>query len=632
MRLITLYIEEYGVLRDKRIELSDGINLIQGENESGKSTICAFIKFIFYGHTDSKERELRTSVTSGVSAGYIVFEHSDKKIYRIDRREYDGKTKVTAFCETDGETMKKISVPMGEHFLGIPEKLYTRSIFISQKSAPELDKQSSEAVANLLGSGSESMNVKRAERTLDDMRKELRHLRGRAGLIPEAEDELAEVRKRFKRAVEKKLRVGEINAEIQQISDERERLQNKSSVDKNRCSTSLDGEDIFRLRELSREVEFAQKNTESLESLTKSEPKAPRGFDVYENNPDEGVFTQTFRNMLKEKRKFFVISAAALVLALICFGFSGFSAIFVALGCGFAVFGAFAVFTTTHLSKTFSEFLGELDCRDESEIKEFYARCRSYCETLDTFKEHLRLAEAAHTELEQKKSELAKELDSFGVKSVACAVEKFNAESKTRSDLSEKISSLNARLHELNITLAHLEGESTEDTAELSAIDDALCERLAEYEKRFDAAKLALDALGEAQKSVRQKFIPQISSLGGEYFERLTDGKYQSLSLDSEFGVSCRRNSDTLPLSEERFSGGSYALAWLCLRLALVKKLEDGRLPLILDEPFVYFDDRRLRLAIELLSEISKNGAQVLIFSASDRERRMIDEVYTIYL
>ena len=44
-----LNIKAFGRLRDYELELSPGVNIIEGENESGKSTLCAFIKFIFYG-------------------------------------------------------------------------------------------------------------------------------------------------------------------------------------------------------------------------------------------------------------------------------------------------------------------------------------------------------------------------------------------------------------------------------------------------------------------------------------------------------------------------------------------------------------------------------------------------------
>ena len=50
-----IHVDAFGALKDLTLELTDGLNIIQGENESGKSTLSAFIKFIFYG-LDTKER------------------------------------------------------------------------------------------------------------------------------------------------------------------------------------------------------------------------------------------------------------------------------------------------------------------------------------------------------------------------------------------------------------------------------------------------------------------------------------------------------------------------------------------------------------------------------------------------
>ena len=42
-------INSYGKLKEKEIKLKDGINIIYGKNESGKSTLLNFIVNSFYG-------------------------------------------------------------------------------------------------------------------------------------------------------------------------------------------------------------------------------------------------------------------------------------------------------------------------------------------------------------------------------------------------------------------------------------------------------------------------------------------------------------------------------------------------------------------------------------------------------
>ena len=49
MKIERIRIESFGRLSDFELNLSQGINILEGPNESGKSTIAAFIRFIFYG-------------------------------------------------------------------------------------------------------------------------------------------------------------------------------------------------------------------------------------------------------------------------------------------------------------------------------------------------------------------------------------------------------------------------------------------------------------------------------------------------------------------------------------------------------------------------------------------------------
>jgi uncharacterized protein YhaN len=104
----------------------------------------------------------------------------------------------------------------------------------------------------------------------------------------------------------------------------------------------------------------------------------------------------------------------------------------------------------------------------------------------------------------------------------------------------------------------------------------------------------------------------------------MTDGKYNAINITSDFGMSYSEQNGSKEIDSMYLSGGSAELAWLCLRMALHKKLSDGKpLPLIFDECFVYFDEKRLARIIDKLVAISKTGTQVIIFSASEREKKL---------
>ena len=55
MKINKLKINSYGKLKEKEINFQDGINLIYGQNEAGKSTLIKFITNSFYGISKNKK-------------------------------------------------------------------------------------------------------------------------------------------------------------------------------------------------------------------------------------------------------------------------------------------------------------------------------------------------------------------------------------------------------------------------------------------------------------------------------------------------------------------------------------------------------------------------------------------------
>ena len=70
-----IYIKTFGMLTDFALEFSPTINVIEGENESGKSTIAAFIKYMLYGFDNENvpgaldERNKRINWQTGTAEG-----------------------------------------------------------------------------------------------------------------------------------------------------------------------------------------------------------------------------------------------------------------------------------------------------------------------------------------------------------------------------------------------------------------------------------------------------------------------------------------------------------------------------------------------------------------------------------
>ena len=72
-----IVIKSFGLLTDMTLEFSKSVNVIEGRNESGKSTIAAFIKYMLYGFDNTEpddapsERRKRINWHTGEASGSI---------------------------------------------------------------------------------------------------------------------------------------------------------------------------------------------------------------------------------------------------------------------------------------------------------------------------------------------------------------------------------------------------------------------------------------------------------------------------------------------------------------------------------------------------------------------------------
>ncbi|MBQ9745839.1 MAG: AAA family ATPase [Clostridia bacterium] len=205
-----IHIINFGKLSDFTLELAEGINIIEGSNESGKSTVSAFIKFMFYGlSADAGERARSISWQSGTAAGTLSLREGGD-LYRIEREAVtvrsgaDGKQSFRERCvvinEETGKPLYKGKVP-GEVFFGIPRGVFESTAFIGQLEGTDAGgKTLAEATENILFSADETVNTKKALKKLDEARVFLYHKNRKGGKIYEHSRERAELAEKLTEA------------------------------------------------------------------------------------------------------------------------------------------------------------------------------------------------------------------------------------------------------------------------------------------------------------------------------------------------------------------------------------------------------------------------------------------------
>ena len=182
MKILKLHIDHFGKFKDRTLTFSDGINIISGENESGKSTLHSFIGAMLLGLERSKGRAAKNDVFSryrpwdgGTYGGSITLEH-DGCVYTITRDFGPESPSVSVFDETNGKELEATDELIGKITLGLTPPLYRNTISVGQLSAStggELAAELRNHIVNLRSSGSYSLDVENALKNLASKRRRI---------------------------------------------------------------------------------------------------------------------------------------------------------------------------------------------------------------------------------------------------------------------------------------------------------------------------------------------------------------------------------------------------------------------------------------------------------------------------
>ena len=158
--------------------------------------------------------------------------------------------------------------------------------------------------------------------------------------------------------------------------------------------------------------------------------------------------------------------------------------------------------------------------------------------------------------------------------------------------------------------------------AQLQQQLDALNARIASLEETYSALEIAMNTLSAASTELQRRFAPKIAKEAQTLFSKLTDGRYDRLTLGEDFTVHAGAADETTLHSALWRSEGTTDQLYLALRLAVSQALTPDA-PFILDDALVRFDDKRLSKALAILEETAQDR-QVILFTCQDREQRLL--------
>ena len=599
MRLLELHIDGFGKFHDRTISFNNGINIIYGKNEAGKSTLHTFIRGMLFGIERGRGRAAKNDLytkyepweNSGTYEGWLRLE-KDGTIYRIERRFRKENKSLKIINETKGLEEEATPAFVSSLLDGLTETMYNNTISIGQlKSATEdgMVTELKNYIANMNTTGNISLNITKATAFLRNQKRSLE-----AGLIPEASREftalLAEIRN-----VEAEISGPEY--ENQLAAYQNMRTQVKGLIDNTQAQKKDLDEKLANGKKVLSDNGFTDRA--SVDAMSASAEK------LY----SEYASLKTECN--KKSRK--ILSALTAVLGIAGLGAAAVLGYFNLTAylpvCGAAAAAAVLFFiislvirqkdkeyhrifdnTSAELGSLLARHLGDSAVSKDA-MNAFRARMGEFSKLCDM---------VSQSETEIKK--FLEDLSSLQTKQAGCS-EMIEKQQRTQWELEKKLEHLSNcknKAKALKRTLA--ENDRIHD--EIVAID------------------LAQETMADLSSSIRDSFGLYLNKEASQYITGITGGIYDSMSIDENLNVFLNTKAKLVPL--ENVSSGTMDQVYLALRLAAAKLLQGSGsgFPLIFDDSFTQYDDERLKTALEWLA--SAYGGQIIIFTCHRREAQML--------
>lgn len=651
MLLKRCYISNFGKLQDFSYEFEEGLNILCEENGWGKSTFAAFIRAMLYGlpqsgsrtRLEEAERRRYKPWQGGDLGGYLVFE-ANGKTYKAERT-FGTKEAEDSFRLTDLATNLEshdFSAELGKELFGLDKEAYSRTTYLSQNKIS--DGGMNDSIGKKLSrmAEGESGNFDQAYGMLDELRKKYVPDRRKEekGYVAMLSGQIAETQTWLEGCRRKEENAGPWREKERAAAEKKK----KYYAELQECRTALEKAAGYEAalakkqhyEELCRQEERAKQKAEELKEWQK------RGKERGEKKEEAQELCRMAgaeKQAADRTGKYFLLGgvlllAAALLLAAVLFwrNASGAESQNGTFGAGAedngemmaeeqapdAAFGLCAGLTAAGgicllwlaLEKRKKAGLAEeREARYVSLLEEYQAEEDTIKELLqrDFLRDSEEYAEAVkkREQFEQENlparlCELTQPVESFAVLQQKerellhqlTLLDEEEKDCRSRAEAFEEAAETGGELVE---TLEMLQEELTVKKREhLLVLETMKC--LKEAKERFSSRYM---------KKLQKSFQEYVSFFDGEGLEKSTGGRFGGVEADINLQIRVLTYGKGRELGY--FSTGMRELLGLCMRFALVDTLFEEEEPfLILDDPFVNFDEERLRRALDFLKKAGK--------------------------
>lgn len=599
MKIKKLKINGFGKLKDKDIELKEGINIIYGKNEAGKSTLLKFITGMFYGVSKNKnggnipEIDKVEPWDNEEFSGKINYVLDNKNEYEVYR---EFKKKNPKIFNSNLEDISKdfnIDKTKGNQFFydqtGLDESTFTTSVITKQGEVKLDDKSQNniiQKISNILGTGEDTNSY---SKIISKLKKKLND---EVGTSNTKEKPINTVEKRINELSIEKEKLEAYQSEQFEIEEEIRKIKLDIVDNKERLET---------LKTANIKLETIKSEEGKINVLKKLNEDTKLEIEQLKNESKEKINSlKTNKITLRDK----IIISILIIISAIMFIF---------------LRNKYIAILPTLISILYIIFIAIKINRNKSELKEERRKYKDKINDANSkAKAQIEEIKTIANDYKQKLNEIYKQ---YNIKENENVIQEINS-------LQSKINEKTLKLHTTEIDYNNINPKLEKLINIEEELESLLNDRKDLKQKSYEIKK-AIETLEMAYNKMKEEITPKFTEKLSDTIKNVSNNKYNKVKINIS-GEIIVEDSNGNYINAENLSLGTIDQLYLALRLASIEEITEETMPIILDEAFAYYDNERLKNILEYMSKEYKNR-QIIIFTCTDREKSILNSLEINY-
>ena len=625
-----LKINEYGKLHNKEIELSNNINIIYGNNESGKSTLFNFIINSLYGISKNKKGRDISDFDKYLPwgkeefSGKIEYELDNKEKYEIYR---DFKKKNPIIYNKNHEDISKefnIDKNKGNQFFEeqtkINENIFLSTFAIMQKEVKiEKDVQNLliQKISNIISTGKHNTSYKKAiERINKRQTDEIGTSRTRGKPINVIDEKLNKIEQE-KSELEK------------QVDIKREKEENKKILEEESIHKTTKRNILKEIINIKNNQKIEQEKIKIKNNIINDNENKINYLEK-EKNELEKEKNNLLNSKIKNKNK--LLNKKILIYLILFILINILQFIFVKnklINYIFSLTTATVLIFYLLFNKIKNKNNKKIILNKKQDIENKINNLENEIKVLKNNKNNIE-KEIEKNKLEnnlKNKLEIEKIKNKykniFNEKEIIEIIDYENPENEI-DGIEKNINNDQIKIETINIELKNIE-DKFERYSAIEEEKENLLEEKENIESLERSMQIAKDTLTSAYEEMKNNINPQFVKQLSINISKITNDKYKNIIFNDKDGLIIELENGQY-ISADRLSVGTIEQIYLALRFAILMEITDEKIPVFLDEAFAFYDTDRLKDTLKYFNSEFKDR-QIIIFTCTRREKEILESL-----